>query len=293
MPKFGRTYTLNVQGETGAVVQIKNPFTLDFTVTRSNLASLGTSTFLIKNLAPATRNQLYKDIYNRTFFPKIQFYAGYGTQQSLVFDGTVKEASSCREEGQVDFITKIDGYMGSVATVNNFISQSINGPVSQLQVINSIISRLNPLTAGYVSPKFTTMYPRGRSLCDNAWSLLQKETGNHCFIDNGRIYCMKEGDLLPEETFLISAATGLLGSPKRSKTFVVAEILFEPQLKIGQRVQLESVDNSFLNNIYTITGIEHFGTISDAVGGKLKTRVSMFIGANPLFPALGIAGALV
>lgn len=290
MLKFGRTYRLEIEGEDGEIVTIRNPFTLDFYVQRANLASLGTGTFIVKNLAEITRNKIYWDAYKGPVYPSVKLYAGYGTEQSLVFDGTIKESSSCREEGSVDFVTKVDGFMGTVGTQSAFLSQSMAGPVSQIQVIDAIIKNLSPLKVGYVSTGFKTVYPRGRSLCDYAWNLLQKETGSRCFVDNGRIYCMREGDVLPYEVFVITAASGLLGAPKRFKTFVTAEILFEPNLKVGQRVELRSMDNSYLNNIYTVTGIEHFGTISDSVGGKLKTRVSMFIGATPLFPALLSSG---
>lgn len=287
LTKFGRSFTLTVQAETGQTIVIKNPFTVDFMVSRANYASLGTATFRIRNLALRTRNQIYKDAFATWIFQPIEFHAGYGTSQSLIFKGYVKEASSYRQEGSVDMITQIDCYMGAVATQNNVISASINGPVSQLQVIDALIGSLSPLGAGYVSPSFDAVYPRGRSLIGNSWKLLQNETGSRCFIDNGRIYCMKEGDVLPTDIYVISAATGLLGAPRKSKAFVVAEILFEPQLSIGQRVELISDVNPYLNNIYTITGIEHYGTISDAIGGKARTRVSMYIGANALFPALG------
>jgi hypothetical protein len=44
---------------------------------------------------------------------------------------------------------------------------------------------------------------------------------------------------------LITAESGLLESPRRSDTQLVFKILFEPRLRVGQILQLESKINSF------------------------------------------------
>jgi len=63
---------------------------------------------------------------------------------------------------------------------------------------------------------------------------------------------------------------------------VTAEMLFEPRLKIGQVVELVSRDYPSLNQLYKVIGIQHSGTISDAVGGKCKTTVRMLYGIQNL-----------
>lgn len=289
MDKFGRTFTLTVQGETGAFVRIATPLTIDFMIEMANLQSLGLATFQVRNLAKATRNLLYKDPFAFNVYPDIEFRAGYGNNQPLIYKGTVQQASSYRMSGSVDFITQIDCFMGSVGAMNNYVSKAISGPVSQLQVIDALIESMAPLQKGYVSPAFNKVYPRGRSLCFNSWRLLQIETGYRCFVSNGRIYVMGDGEPVPGAPLVVSAATGLLGTPRRNKQFIEFEMIFEPRVTIGQPIELLSLGNSYLNGIYYVTGIQHSGTISEAVGGSLKTKISAYIGANVLSPALGAA----
>ncbi len=289
LDKFQRTYSLVVQTEDKInSIVIPNPFTLDFSISQPNYAALATANFRIKNLSSLSRNQIFKDYFNYEFYPDINFYAGYGGVNYLLFSGSIQEAYSYRIEGTTDFITYIDARAGISGIKNNFFTQSYQGPISQKQIITDIIARMAPLTVGYISPQFDVVYPRSRSFSKNAWDALKDETDGNCFISQGKVYCMVPGDILPTQAFLINAQTGLLGSPKRASASVVAEMLFEPRLQMGQQAKLESVDNDFLNNTYTIYGLEHSGVISDAVNGKCHTRVSMYIGAFPVFPALGI-----
>jgi len=68
----------------------------------------------------------------------------------------------------------------------------------------------------------------------------------------------------------------LLGTPKKSQNRIIVEILFEPAITVGQQVELQSrtLPNEF-NQSYKVLGIEHYGTISGAKGGKLKTVLSL------------------
>lgn len=280
MLKFGRTYSLRVQTVDNAMIEVKNPFTLEFAVKRSTLASANTGAFKITNLAPETRNRIYHDKYDTLNFKSVELRAGYGSNDPLIFKGNVKEAQSYREEGSTSVITSIDGYDGGFALVNAFSSWTLNGPKSKQEVIAQFLNdmaRQPGVELGAVSV-FGGTYPRGRSVCAPTAGLLATETGNRFYIDNGRMYCLRDDDSIQGDIAVISADTGLLGSPRRADTFITCEILFEPRFLIGQLVELRSNVNTFMNGIYKVMGIEHYGTISDAVGGKCKTIVNLWVG---------------
>ena len=293
MDKFQRSYRIVVQTETGQTLTITNPLTLDFQIALSNLASLGTGTFKIKNLAQKTRNLIYKDPFTIAF-QSLEFYAGYGGNLTRVFTGTVQDASSYRAEGSTDFITQIECNMGAIGTVNNYVADTLSHPTNQVNVINALFRAMAPLQVGYISPRFTRLYSvRPVTLFGDPWKLLKRETGNQCFINNNRIYCMAEGEAIPGSAIVITSASGLLGSPKRYKSTLEAEMVFEPNVQPGTSVEIQSADNSFLNGLYTVTGVEHYGTISDAVGGRLKTKISCVLPAISIQPAINAATSLV
>lgn len=286
MLKFGRTYSLRVQTVDGSVIEINDPLTLDFAVSRHTLASANTGTFSVKNLAPERRNRIYHDKYDVTNFKTVELKAGYGRTQSLIFSGNIKEAKSFREEGSTEVVTRIDGFDGGYGLVNSFSSWTIAGPVSKQAVVDRLARDIKRAEVGTIGA-FPGTYPRGRSVCGPTAGILAQETGNRFYIDNGRVYCLQDDDTVQGDIALISSETGLLGSPKRADTLITCEVLFEPRFVIGQRVELRSSVNAFLNGVYKIMGLEHYGTISGAVGGKCKTVVNLWVGTRTLEAVLG------
>lgn len=264
------------------MIRISNPLTLEFSVIRNNLSSANTGTFKIYNLGSVTRNRIYKDEFDTLNFKKIEVRAGYGKNQSLIFKGNIKKAQSYRDEGATEFITEIEGYDGGFAIVNQFTAQSYGAGVTRAQIINELLNDMGPtLSVGSVSA-LPGLYARGRSIMGSTWQNLVTESGKRCFIDNGRMYVLDDDTSIEGDIQVISAETGLLGSPRRSGTYVTCEILFEPRLLIGQRVELISRFNSALSGFYKVMGIQHAGIISDAVNGKCKTIVNLWVGTRTL-----------
>jgi len=299
MGKFGRSYRLVIETETpNKFLTIPSQpsdklLTLDFQVLVSDLSSMGTGSFKIKNLSKISRNLIYKDSFTSPF-QRLEFYAGYGGNLSLAFKGVVVDCCSYRAEGAVDVVTQIECNQGAVGMFTGNMSTTLANPQTQAQVINSIINGFNPaLPTGYVSPSFNRTYNvRPVTLFGNPWDLLKRETGNQCFVYNGKVYCLPDNEALPGSTYLINSATGLLGSPKRYNRVLMAEMMFEPGIQVGANIDIESsnVGNEF-NGIKKVTGIEHSGTISDAVSGELKTKVTVNL-VSKLSPGLteGVLG---
>jgi hypothetical protein len=123
---------------------------------------------------------------------------------------------------------------------------------------------------------------RGKVLFGNTAELLKNESNNKFFIDNEKVYVLNNNECIAGSITLITAESGLLESPKRSETQLVFKILFEPRLKVGQLIQLNSLINDIFNGIYKIIGFTHTGTISEANGGRCETEVSLWLGPGQL-----------
>ena len=111
-----------------------------------------------------------------------------------------------------------------------------------------------------------------------AWEALKSVTGGKCYIDSGKVFCMDDNDVIEGTTTVINSLTGLLGSPKMNGMFVTFEMIFEPSLVNGQKIDLESDYQPRFNGTYKVVGLEHTGTISGAVAGKCKTKVILMFG---------------
>lgn len=297
--KFQRKYVLEIEGNNGNFYTVSDPFTLEFTVSRNLLSSVNTGYFRIYNLKKDIRNNIYHDVYDVAHPRKINCRAGYeNTVLAEIFSGKIKQAKSFRDEGATNFITEIECYDDTIQATafSDFtLEPSEQVTVDQEMVINRLISDLeiHGLKRGAVSD-FSSgkRHYRGRTISGSTWEALQIESEADCFIDNGRIHILKTNDVFEGDLSVISSVTGLLSSPKKSDFLLSLELLFEPGLKVGQQVfihsdSLELINRESIvagsairpptNGVYKVIGLEHYGTISGAVGGKCKTTVSLLL----------------
>lgn len=276
IPSMLRAPTTDFSFET-----IELPYTCEFSITRNLLASANTATFRILNLAENSRNRIYKDQYTMLDFHAIQFWAGYSDQPPMVFNGNVLSARSYKDSGGTNVITEIEAYEGMFAMVNGFSSQSVPGGSSYAGIIESLngdLPHLDTPTIGGIVGAAT----RGTALFGNTWKLIQDYSRGLATIDNNRLLVLQPWECLLGDIQLINAETGLLGSPSRSQALVECELVFTPQLKVGQIIRLESSINKYLNGEYKVAGFSHSGTISPAVSGTARTRVQLWLGSQAL-----------
>jgi hypothetical protein len=300
--KFGRKFALTIdpaykiiegkyiKGDDDPII-IGNPLTISFDIQRNTLASSNTATFRLYNLSENTRNQLRKDPHTQDICRPVMLQAGYIEPLPAIFIGQVIQAISYKEEGAVNVITEIQGFDFAFAMANAHSSWTVNNPTTKKDVIARLIGDLKgyQVKEGYIGD-FEGEYARGYVACSPTWEALQKETGRNVFIDSGKVHCLKDDDCFEGNVTVISSETGLLGSPKRGEYTIIADMIFEPRLQIGQVVELNSKFNRDFNQQYKVIGIRHSGTISDAVAGKCRTTVNLCLGDQVLNVLKGKAG---
>lgn len=282
MQKWNRNYILSVQVEGNRWLDISLPFTMDFKISRNTFATANTGRFTIMNLSEGTRRQIYKDRYKFDLYKGIELRAGYGEKKELlplIFKGNIKQAYSKKE--RVDYITEIEAYDGGFAFQNGRSSRSFSAGTSDKQILKSFIEDLPAIEYGKIGT-FTGSLPRGNAMQGVTTDLIKSIADGNFFIDNEKAYCMQEEECFRGNITEINSASGLLGSPQREETLLTFKMLFEPRLQVGQYVHLTSETEKLFNGSYKVIGIEHSGTISDAVSGKCQTKVSLFYGTKSL-----------
>lgn len=287
--KLGRNYVLTIQNDPNdpSVTTIIPPFTLEFDIVKQNHSDGNSANFRIYNLAQDKRAALRMDYVNfgANVSRHINFIAGYGGTMALAFSGSMTRGWSVRE-GQ-NFITNIEAIDGLEAITNSegttFTFQS---GVSKKQIIETMVSFLNQESGGYITKgvigNYSDVYQTSKTFSGNTVSIIDKEiSGGGVFFDNGSIYCLQDSECISGAGFPeIGPNTGILNTPIRETAYVSVEILFEPRIKMGQIVILNSstadvAEVNQTNIFYKVVGIKHRGMISDAICGDAVTTITL------------------
>lgn len=258
---------------------ITMPFTVQFQMnTGINNTASNTGQFQFYNLSEDDRASLWLDVWN--FADKyifMRFYAGYGDNMPLIFAGYANQCMSYKESGSTEFITEFvcnnNGMMQDSEYLNVTFTKG-----TKLSDIIKIATNNNPhIRVGYITPDIAPL-KRDRTYIGQPLDLIQREHGGYnVFIANGEINVLGDRDVIPGEIQVISDGSGLLGSPKRTSAWVEANMIFEPGLRAGQAVALNSSTLPWMNRAYKIIQVLHKGVISPNTCGKLITTVNMTV----------------
>jgi hypothetical protein len=281
MSKFGRNYKILVQVATDEVVTVKMPTTINFTVSRNVMSSANSLSLSIYNLAEKTRSKLFKDRYDTLNYKQIIFLAGYGDQLTEIFRGNIFECHSERQGS--DIITRLEAKDGGLDVVNTFSSKSFSANTSKEDLINNLIADFKVVKKG-IFGALSGENKRGKSLLGNTYGIIRRETNELVYIDLEKINILKNNEVIIGDMPKITSSNGLLAVPQRQNTYLQADLMFEPRLKLSQLIDIESSIQKQFNGQFKIIGISHSGTISKAVCGQCKTGVQLLIGgleSNP------------
>ena len=301
--KWLRQFWLQVEGET-QTFQIQSPLTLELDVQRSGTQGVGTFTFKIYNLAEDTRKDLYRDICNQFSPRSIVVNAGYASWQSgtgpknprafpTIASGFVQQCYSTRVGPS--WLTVISGWDGGYAQANAFINSPWASNIwnERVKQLANALMRFGDINSVYISPDLTANVSRGGVANGQAWDLLNElaqGANADLFVDLGKLYMVPKGQSVPLLTggiTEISTKTGLLNTPIKQQWRVAFDMLFEPNLLVGQEFNLVSEEQENNGN-FTVRDIHHFGVISDGVDGDLTTSVvSWNQDAKPAYSVYG------
>lgn len=258
---------------------ITMPFSLQLRVdTGINNVASNTGHFQFINLSEDNKALLWLDIHN--FAKKYVFlklYAGYGQNMPLIFAGFVYQCMSYKDGGSTDFVTEIVCNNNGLMADREYFNVTFSMGTKFEDIIKYVTQDNKYVRAGYLTPDIAPI-KRDKTYIGQPLDVLKRENGGYdLFIANGELNVLGDRDVIPGEVQVISDESGLLGSPKRSNAWVECDMVFEPGLRAGQAVALNSSTLPWLNRTYKIIEVKHNGTISPNTCGKLTTTVTMSI----------------
>lgn len=291
--KLNRRYRLLINTNEGTI-EIKDPLTIEFNITRGISSSLNQGLFKIYNLSSSTRSKLFQDYFRikggNLLYKQIIFQAGYN-QLSTIFKGNLLQSFSFRKSG--DIIQQIEAMDGGYGLANSFTSLTLAKGESYNNVLDKVTADLVNLEKGVFST-FDKAFNKAVSVLGNTVTELKGLFRDEAdiFIDNERLSVLKTNEAVVGQIALINSESGLLSTPIRRSTYLQVEMVFEPRLTVGQIVEIKSSVNPFYDGQYKIFGITHTGIISGATAGELKTILQLSVGRQLINGLQTIEGTL-
>jgi hypothetical protein len=266
--KFGRDYRVTLDpadGEPPIIVTM--PFTIRFNMQREIFSALNHLSLDIYNLSEAHRNRIFQDRYVGGPPPKkITLEAGYSTLYRI-YEGIILRASSAREETNI--VTKIECVAGRVDVATSQTFTTLQSGQTVGSVLKFLMGQFPNLQPGAIG-NYPDVITRPVVLNGATWNLLKQYSNDTVYIDNGKIYCLQNNEVLPG-SFTINDETGLLETPRRDQGYLQIATLLETGIDIKQQVELQSTIQPNYDGKYSVIGIQHRGVISEAVNGECRS----------------------
>ena len=182
-----------------------------FTVKVSEQETPNSASIRVYNLSEATAGRIRKE------FTRVILQAGYQGNCSVIFDGNITKVAGSTPDDHVR------------ACMKAFSAKGIEPGYI-------------PLLPGQKLPRGKVMYGMARAyMRDTA-----RRTGTAWSFQKGKMQMVPASGYLPGEAVVLSAGTGLIGTPKANDKGIEIKCLFNPRLRIGGRVRLDNAGGAGL-----------------------------------------------
>lgn len=261
--RFMRDYELIIKTNTGEAVTIKPNIRVQFDVVKSVDGGLNSCRIRIYNLSKDKRKKLVKEDTDTTNKLEFLLKAGYNKIETL-FKGFVLECFS--EKSGADIVTTISAMDGLVDAQGSYTSTT----VKKGDAINVILKDMPNTTRARISER--PVVNRAKVLVGNSLKLVENNLKDDetYYIDEGKLYIIKQNEVVSDIIPLVNASTGLLNTPTKKKYEVTFNTLLNPTIRIGCQVKLESIYAENLNGTYKVLTITYRG---DSMGTDWSQEV--------------------
>lgn len=296
--QYLRKITLLVSDAQGNTLDLSE-LRIKFAVKQSSAETPNAADITVYNLSAETAWQV------KNQFTKVTLQGGYNANFGVIFQGNIKQVI-IGKQGTETWIEIIAGD-GDLAYNNAVVVTSIVKGSTQNDEINACIAATSPLgvTAGGNSTVANKQKrPRGKAMFGNARNYLRgvaQTNGYNWSMQNEKVEFVPLKSYLPGTAVLLTAATGMIGTPQQTTQGVNVKCLLNPYIKINGRIQL---DNSTVqafkidltlkpgsttnvaaplpsNGVYFVLAVEHSG---DTRGTDWYTNViCLYIDSTTVF----------
>lgn len=241
--QYGRKVSLLVGGDSGDALDLSE-LRIAFAVRRGDLQTPNSADIRVYNLSDGTAARVLQRLPTPEF-TRVVLQAGYEGNFGVIFDGTIKQVRHGRES-QTD--TYIDITAADGDSAYNFAVTSVSlaaGQTAPKDQINALMNDMAPhgVTPGYIPDLGGNPLPRGKvfyGMCRDGLRQIARNTSSSWSIQDGKVEFIPLTAYKPGEVPLINSETGMIGLPEQTQNGINVRTLLNPNLKIGQKIQLNN-----------------------------------------------------
>lgn len=206
----------------------------------------------VYNLSDATAGRIRKE------FTRIILQAGYQGNCSVIFDGNITKVAFGQEggpggegkkgggeEGGVDTCLEINAGEGDRAYNYALVNTSLAAGSTPEDHVRACMKAFSAkgVEPGYVPRLPGQGLPRGKVMYGMARAYMRdtaRRTGTAWSFQKGAMQMVPAKGYLPGEAVVLTAGTGLIGTPKVNDKGIEVKCLLNPRLRVGGRIKLDN-----------------------------------------------------
>lgn len=176
-------------------------------------------------------------------FTRLVLQAGYEGNYGIIFDGSIVQARRGRENGT-------DSYLDLVAADGDsaynfaFVNTTLAAGAGMTEQVDAALAQMAPhgVTRGYLAALPAERLPRGKVMFGLARDFLRGVAKNaNCVwsIQDGQAVMVPETSYLPGDIPVISARSGMIGSPSRDEKGIKVTMLLNPSIRIASLIRID------------------------------------------------------
>lgn len=260
------------------IVQDEAKLTCEFSVNRGILSDSSNCDIKLYNLAPSTREKINTDAFtfDTSKWKFVRLEAGYTGNLCRIFEGRILQAFSAHSGGSPDIVTNIQAQALDILDCQT--SHTFEAGTTYKQAVQTIVTTDMPNTTignvGELNGEFKTP----TAVDGNVGDALSSITGGQAFVDNGMLNVIMSNEVIDVPVPVITDDNGLLETPIRRDANMEVKILFQPDLIVGQLLEIKSAVAPKFNGQFKVVGFTHNCTISGAQAGTRITTVNLYLG---------------
>jgi hypothetical protein len=224
-----------------------------FEIHRGDLLTPNSCDIKIYNLSDATASTI------DTEFTQLLLKVGYeGQALQQIFYGSIKQVRKGREDQRNSYVA-ITAADGDTALNFSCLALTLAAGSTPANAVEALIKQMataansSPTTdtggqtvsQGYTPALSSNQSARGRvyyGLCKDHLRNFAAASGCNATIQDGQVHLIPLNSFIPGAVVLVTPATGLIGVPEQTQNGLEMSVLLNPNIKIGQLVQLKSAD---------------------------------------------------
>lgn len=241
--QYGRKVSLLVGGDTGDALDLSE-LRIAFAVRRGDLQTPNSADIRVYNLKSDTAARIMQ-LLPTPEFTRVVLQAGYEGNFGVIFDGSITQIRHGRES-QTDTYIDITAADGDSAYNFSVAAFSMAAGATPADAASALIKGmvLNGVATGYIPKDLPgNAAPRGQVFFGMTRDKLRdvaKDTQCSWSIQDGKVDFIPLTSYKPGEVVVINSETGMVGLPEQTQNGVRLRCLLNPNLKVGQKIQLNN-----------------------------------------------------